>query len=144
MGREIKFKVWLTGDSDNLNFNSPRWINPNDYIFRKYNPWFPDKYDEGEFEILQYTGLKDLKGNEIYEGDIVRCWFNTRIEVENIGVIEYCSKYGHFGVRVTEANIHINAPECIKPFLNFIIYDGTLVVEVIGNKFDNPELLKKQ
>ena len=74
--------------------------------------------------VGQYTGLTDRNGNKIFEGDIV----NILTEYEEIGVIVY--EDGGFIVCVDDFFID---------FINNI--NGTDVVEVIGNKYDDPELL---
>lgn len=87
---------------------------------------------------MQYTGLKDKNGKEIYEGDIVRYW-QTRVvmsEKGDIGVIDvqgggfvvktdHWMKVGDMGIEQRE-----------------LIYINGLPVEVIGNIYENPELLK--
>lgn len=73
--------------------------------------------------VGQYTGLTDRNGNKIFEGDIV----NILTENEEIGVIVY--EDGGFIVRADKFSVD---------FINNI--NGT-DVEVIGNKYDNPELL---
>ncbi len=73
--------------------------------------------------VGQYTGLTDRNGNKIFEGDIV----NILTENEEIGIIVY--EDGGFIVRADKFSVD---------FINNI--NGT-DVEVIGNKYDNPELL---
>lgn len=95
----------------------------------------------GFYEIMQYTGLKDKNGKEIYEGDIVRKvpdeWMSKTddsislkdflISIANIGLVEYS----------TAEFILTNKKYRDK------IYDGYGhgSIEVIGNIYENPELL---
>jgi len=76
------------------------------------------------FIVQQFTGLKDCKGKDIFEGDIVKEKNKKYIITFVIG------KYGFSP---------INFP---ADFLNCDLYEKE--VEVIGNKFENPELLKEK
>jgi uncharacterized phage protein (TIGR01671 family) len=83
-------------------------------------------------EAKQYTGLNDKQGVEIYEGDIVKTQVWTKINEGNssgdwyIGEILFSNGcfYGHFP-----------KPEVME-YLQFFRY------EVIGNIYENPELLE--
>ena len=55
--REIKFRVWNT--------NLKKWVHPCVDITNSFNHDTPNK-------IMQYTGLTDKNGKEIYEGDILK------------------------------------------------------------------------
>lgn len=78
----------------------------------------------------QFTGLQDRNGRDIFEGDIVRSTICTEFVYE---VAYDDERFASFGLRrKQDAFMHyfgeaIEADEC----------------EVIGNVFDNPELLKK-
>ena len=83
---------------------------------------------EGLSHWGQFTGLADKHGKEIYEGDIIR------IQYEGgplIGSVKF--EDGWFGFQVQETE---NIPQHFSPFG---IQDKP---EVIGNIYENPELLK--
>ena len=80
--------------------------------------------------IQQYTGVKDKNGKEIYEGDIVS--FQYRDEGLFNGVIGLDDMY--LGYSVQDSKAFFGSMQ--------ITYDNTEELNVIGNIFENPELLK--
>lgn len=108
MKREIKFKVWDNKEN--------QWIWN---IGMKTNNVLTNGKEQGLFNILQFTGLKDKNGVEIYEGDICKNDYSIGFVRFDYGwAIEYKEKYSH------------DMPQ---------YYCDRL--EKIGNIYDSPELL---
>ena len=83
--------------------------------------------------IGQYTGLKDKNGNEIYEGDIVFIKGETKL-LDITGKVEYSNILAQF--IITNTGSIVNEAE---PLGDYEEED----IEIIGNWFDNPELLEE-
>lgn len=64
MNREIKFRGWDEKNKEMVD-------NINLLFSNRLNDCF-EEYEECGLKIMQYTGLKDKNGKEIYEGDIVK------------------------------------------------------------------------
>ena len=129
--REIKFRAW-----DGEKMHSPiEWsdngvLYPNEYIYDNC----PNKGDlgllynigRGGVEMLQWTGLVDKKGVEIYEGDVVKTK-NSKYKV----IFDKCCFWG-----VDELGKYP-----IYQIRNYVLDDERF--EVIGNIYENPELLEE-
>ena len=77
--------------------------------------------------VTQYTGLKDLQGNDIYEGDIVQCLNHnpSKFLVEFIEGGFCCTYDGNY----------------VPADINHFYPSVGCQIKVIGNRFENPELM---
>jgi hypothetical protein len=113
--REIKFRAWRGKEMiyDVIVWNNETILEVDEY-----------EHNQREVKaIMQFTGLTDKNGKEIYEGDIVK---SPKKEYEVVWNNE-CARWGLLD--------GINYPVAIH-------HEGT-TLEVIGNVHENPELLNK-
>ncbi len=81
---------------------------------------------------LQYTGLKDKNGVDIYEGDVLSAPASMSYRFGDNGEVRYESEYGSFIVEGKYSkNQHYETLTC----------DVAIDCEVIGNIYENRELL---
>ena len=136
MKREIKFRVW---DAERKGFLHKIDID-NDIIYVDCK-WYIHGGNalDDNYVMQQYTGVKDMSGTEIYEGDIVRYISNDGNMEDCNGVVEFLngSFIVNWGGLTYECFIDITAKSNIIEKLN----DKPAIV-VIGNIFENSELLK--
>ncbi len=131
MNRKLKFRAWIdetckgfNADQSCYNENDefvPSMIYGDKLAFEEYMP-INDLL--AEIPLMQYIGLKDKNGIEIYEGDIVRA-ISDYYELNFIGEVVFkdCS----FAVK---GNV----------FTGYALMDYE--VEILGNIHENPELLE--
>ena len=122
--REIKFRAWLKEERKMVNVET-LFIGINRLCFG--NSKTEDLFfrDFEEVELMQYTGLKDKNGKEIYEGDIVVL---NNIENDNMCIV----RYEHSSYRLEGWSLREDLSNVEDRFL-----------EVVGNIYENKNLLEE-
>lgn len=138
--REIKFRAWDMSD-ELMYYNVQFGINFDDgshYPFERFLGNQDDK-DYHEWELMQYTGLTDKNGKEIYEGDIVKVVYNDNSTKSGMSdVFEIGFDGGCFGV--VHTNLYSSYARDGRGS-DFVLY-FTVICKIIGNIYENPELHK--
>lgn len=123
--REIKFRAYCSLTKSMIN----------DYCVLKENEFIGyDMTNNTHYieSVMQFTGLYDKNGKEIYEGDIVA--FGNAIGLEDdYGVIEYKSSRYSFYIENEKTGLWEELFNISCAFL-----------EIIGNIHENPELLEQK
>lgn len=146
---EIKFKAFCKSENKIYDVQSIEFVDLiegrtgiNVFVGedRKACKWL----EEGEYVLMQFTGLKDKTGKEIYDGYIVIC-HNSEGQIK--GVVSYEVQAGCFWIKWTTKTMQrtVNRYRDLSYGGQEWSKNGILLtsVEVIGNIYTNPELLNQ-
>lgn len=135
--KTIKYRAWLKEQKEMVEVAEISFENETiAYVYDNYaaeeQEW--NVYDFEEIELMQYAGLKDKNGVEIYEGDYIRFTdFDSNQGYEG----EVAFKGGAFCM------LHkIEGAKRSVIMATMLDVDG--YIEVIGNIYENKELLEKK
>ena len=129
--REIKFRAWLKEEKKMVNVEtidftdkSIQYLEKNEFI----NAYLLRRMIFDDIELMQYTGLKDKNGKEIYEGDIlffrdenmkyIVVWQDTAFIIKSIEIRKYSEKMCWLD-------------------------DTEICCEIVGNIYENKNLLEE-
>lgn len=126
MNRIIKFRVWDL-EFKELLYGPECMVSTEGRLYLNYKTGTIKSFGDGKYIIQQFTGLKDDKNKDIYEGDILRVesydgWFDKEPNYYNL-LVEY--------------RISPSGDSDLSGFLYIPKFR-----EVIGNIYENPELLR--
>ena len=126
--KEIKFMVWDKENKEFLELGGETFLTYDGEKLQvlEGNENYATEYKD--IEILQYTGLKDKNGKEIYEGYI--------IQGLNTWPFEVLIKRGHTRIKWKDYDKQINEEYLLQSYIN------SDELEVAGNIYQNPELLE--
>lgn len=144
--RDIKFRAWDTTykymnykvivgmwGNDVLNDENytscAMWIKPENVDYKCEPHWGHFEPYHKSVKLMQYTGLKDANGKEIYEGDIVKNEYNK------IGYVVFLQQEMGYVV------VYKNSDSRLGRRNTGSLYDIDLSLEVIGNVYENECLI---
>ena len=126
--REIKFRAWNT-ETNKMIINLKEMG-----VFALQSIYSIDEFlvipTNEKYPLMQYTGLKDEKGVEIYEGDIVKYKYISR---EQIAEIKYNKE--KLGFDFADNKVNLSYAYNFRQINN---------IKVIGNIYENTELLENK
>jgi hypothetical protein len=141
---EIKFRAWHEINKTMVYFN-PKKAFKDAYVGGHLLRLMKDK---SKF-LMQFIGLKDINGIELYDGDIVKASYDRVMQI--VWCESYKNSDGHSMSRThfarwefkTLVDPHACVEICVNSPMNDFFYPE-IVVKLIGNIYENPDLLKNK
>ena len=140
--REIKFRAWIKDHRDVLGRKIPDQMTDEFGVTAWDSDYFIPLGSYLEYmTLMQYTGLKDKNGKEIYEGDVLYSIDN--IVVESIGGYGRTEQEAAFAVVTYDTDLAAFVLQSDNVMLkDELIWEHACYSEIIGNIYENPELIK--
>jgi len=138
MNREIKFRAWDKKEKMMCYVSLIDFENSTCVLIYPTKTYKEEDKSFSEVKLMQYTGLKDKNGKEIYEGDILKSvTLDGKVHHEPVKFHEGCF-----------CKLTTLPPNNRKRWssLRIHLYDDMdilIAYEVVGNVFENPELLEE-
>lgn len=143
LNREIKFRAWNEHRKEmyyqGKHFTEICLVHNEikivlDETVKNNENWYRRKY-----ELMQYTGLKDNNDKEIYEGDIVRVTYKKAAPKYKIQDRKVIFNDGAYWLTNSEGT---SLTRLSNVSVLFDVISNVESLEVIGNIYENPELLE--
>lgn len=126
--RDIKFRCWDVENKEMLEVQELDYADSYDGQPMIRTTMYSDYFDTEDMILMQYTGLKDKNGKEIYEGDIVE--WTTHSGNKYRFSVKYSNKYAQY--------IVANAKDISMEYEPLGDFEN---IEVIGNVWEDSDLL---
>jgi len=133
--RKIKFRAWLKEDKKMVNIETMDFTDKSIQYLKKseiINAHLLRRVSFDDVELMQYTGVKDKNGKEIYEGDIIKYKFPYDRRIKHISPVFYMESQASYGVL-----------DIYKNEIPLYTISTNNYFEVIGNIYENKNLLEE-
>ncbi|MEE3765725.1 YopX family protein [Streptococcus agalactiae] len=155
----IKFRAWDKNQQIMRGVRGLFWTKNNlvahcSPMGNKFDEFFTTILNDGEYHLMQSTGLKDKNGVEIWVGDILEVRDTSCFGGVYRGAIEHLDNWGVYGFNLFEAKV-LSTNKFKKHSIGFLMKEFgncfTLAeasnkshysYEVIGNVYQNPDLIE--
>ncbi|QBX15782.1 phage uncharacterized protein TIGR01671 [Streptococcus equinus] len=126
--RELKFRAWLKDEKRMAKVHEVSFFDDKVFTITTIDNFYADD----EFKLMQFTGLKDKNGKEVFEGDIINYKYGRHTSTQ------FVVKYDEFQATFVVVDNHNDLVYTFRELADYIQLNS---LEVIGNIYENKELL---